>query len=290
MATPKPESKRISKFRDGIIRAVPRLPNDRASKQAMLQQSLGTLLLIFMNWRIRFVPPNVRSITIRQSAINDSRWRALKPSTDAFLEKVRRGDDITPHLSLTALQNGFTPATPLKGKAVDRWADKDLFLNVMGFHHFHLGMSLEKKGIVTRTKVVLFAHVTRTTFDVLGMFDHSVFCTDDAMVMTAERRRLWELHERVILEGAAPGAFVVANPVSISGHSTHIVLLAQHCAKLMKHVDPQLNDRSYLAKMIYGERLKVPSKPKLRWCFKHLDLYLADDASGASFLMSQGPP
>jgi hypothetical protein len=256
----------------------------------MEQQSLGTLLIIYMNWRIRLVPPSVRSVTIRADASRDERWHQLKPSIDAFLKKVRRGEDLTPHLSQAAVLNGYASAAHASRKAPDRWADKDLFLNVMGFHHFHLGMSLEKRGFVTRTNVVLFARVTRTSFDVLGLFNHSVFCTDDTTTMTLERRRLWELHERVIFEGVESGAFVVANPISASGHSSQIVMLAQHYARLVKHVDPRLDDRSYLATTIYGDQLPIPSNPKLRWCFKHLDLYLADDASNASFLMFQGPP
>ncbi len=287
--SPPKESKRIRKFRHGIIQAVPRFPNNNDSKEVLEQQSLGTLLIIYMNWRMRFVSPGVRSVTTRRSATSDTRWRALKPNIDAFLDKVRRGADLTPHLSLAAWQDGYTPAAHGPRKSADRWADKDFLLNVMGFHHFHLGMALEKKGFVTRTDEVLFAHVTRSTFDVLGLFDHSVFDDKDPAVMSAERTRLWGLHEQVLFEGVEPGSFVLANPISMSGHPSQIVMLAQHYAKLIKRIDPNLDDRSYVETMLYGGRLAVPAKPKLRWAFKHLDLYIADDASTTCFIMQRGP-
>lgn len=175
MAAPPQESKRIRKLLDDIIKTVPRFPNDKSSKPDLEQRSRAALLTVYFNWRIRFVSRGVRAVTTRKSATSDRRWRLLKPDIYVFLDKVRQGDDLTPHLSLKAWQEGYAPAAHAPEMVADRWADKDFLLNVMGFHHFHLGTTLENKGFVTRTDVVLFAHVTRTTFDVLGLFDHSVF-------------------------------------------------------------------------------------------------------------------
>ena len=52
------------------------------------------------------------------------------------------------------------------------WEDKDFLLNVMGLHHFHLGLRQEKSGLMGRTVEVVFAHVSRDTVDILGLFDH----------------------------------------------------------------------------------------------------------------------
>ncbi len=48
------------------------------------------------------------------------------------------GGDLTPHLSLQPHTRGFTPAASAQGPNVNRWADKDMLLNVMGYHHLHL--------------------------------------------------------------------------------------------------------------------------------------------------------
>jgi hypothetical protein len=66
-------------------------------------------------------------------------------------------------------------------------ADKDMLLNVMGYHHFHLDAAPHNKK---RSDDVLFAHVTPDTFTLLGIFDHTVFCYTR---ITTERMRLWEI-------------------------------------------------------------------------------------------------
>lgn len=157
----------------------------------------------------------------------------------------------------------------------------------MGFHHFHLGTTLEKKGFIERSDDVLFAYVTRTTFDVLGIFDHSVFENQDPSAMPAERGRLWQLYDDLLAEQAPSGSFVIANSISLSGHQTGMVLLAQRHARWIKELDPKLDDREFLAKTFYTDRM--PKKPKLEWAFQHLDLLLADEPNNAYFLIQRAP-
>lgn len=266
---------------------VPKFPNNRATKAHLEGQSLTDLFIHYMSWRTRFVAQRPRTVSIRASAENDKRWPTLKPGIDLLLDKIRHGDDVTPHLSLKALQEGYTPAA--QRSAADRWADKDFLLNVMGFHHFHLGTTLEPKGFIKRTDNVLFAYITRTHFDVLGLFDHSVFNNDDPTSMTAEHTRLWQLHEEVIFADVDPGFVVVANPITTSGHMLHIVELAQRAARIIKQIDPRLDDRAYLQNHIYGKHLPVPTKLKLRWDFSDLDLCLIDDVTHTGFIMQRGP-
>jgi len=157
---------------------------------------------------------------------------------------------------------------------------------VLGFHHFHLGTTLEKKGFITRSNEVLFAHVTRAKFDVLGLFDHSVF-DDSSPNMTPARQRLWALHEQILLGDTSPGSFILVNAISTSGHTVHTVRTAQHFAKLIANVDPKLDDSTYL-KTLYGNH-PMTKTPKLQWAFKYLDLCLADDANQIYFLLARGP-
>lgn len=287
MQTQDTPSKRIKLLRSEIIRTVPRFPNDKASKANLEQSSLGTLLVIYMSWLSRLVFTSPRVATVRQRALEDPRWPALHGSINFLLDKVRRGEDLTPHLSLAALFEGYTPPR-VRATSAERWADKDFLLNVMGFHHFHLGMTMEPKGFMTRTDVVLFARVTRTTFEALGLFDHSVFEGHDQTTMAAERQRLWRLRDEVLYEGVPPGTFMIGGMISTSGHSTQIVFLAQKYARLIANIDPHLDDRRYLERELYRDLVEAPAKPKLRWAFKHLDLYLVDDATETAFLCHRG--
>src|SRR4051794_27942177 len=181
----KPEPKRIAKLRREIVRAIPRFPNDKSSKERLERESLGGLLVHYLSWQLRFVVPRPRTVHVEDTASTDPRWITLAPEITVLLDKVRRGEDLTPHLSLAAWTEGYTPAASGQGPGVDRWADKDFLLNVMGFHHFHLNSTLEKRGFITRSKDVLFASVSRTRFDVIGIFDHSVFDDDDPLAMPA---------------------------------------------------------------------------------------------------------
>ena len=286
-----PESKRIREIRNGIIEELPRFNrNDKASKKLLEEKSLGSLFINYFNWRMRFVSQGKRSVTIKNTAKNDLRWNELEVNVANLLRKVRNGDDLSPHLSLAAWQKGYTPEAEKQGAKDDRWADKDFLLNVMGFHHFHLGTNIEKKGIVTRTDVVLFAYVTRTKFIVLGLFDHSVFDNEDSSAMTNERKRLWELYDEVTLDGVEPGTVVIRNLIAESGHSLMVVSLSQHYAKTIQNIDPKLDDQEYLETEVYGlANIPVPDKPDLHWACRHLDLFLIDKTIPAYFLVHRGP-
>jgi hypothetical protein len=55
-----------------------------------------------------------------------------------------------------------------------RWSDKDFLLNVMGYHHFHLGTAVQRRGYVDRTDDLIFAEVRRDTFTVIAIFGMKV--------------------------------------------------------------------------------------------------------------------
>ena len=57
---------RVKNFRSWLVNAIPRVPNDRASKLHMQQKQLPELLIDYVNWRSRYVgqrPPGGRTKT-----------------------------------------------------------------------------------------------------------------------------------------------------------------------------------------------------------------------------------
>jgi len=138
------ESKRVKIFRGSIIKALPRFPNNKATKTKLEQMPLTTLLIHYLSWMCRYITIKPREVEIDKSAQDDPMWITLQPQIDALLEKVRKGEDLTPHLSLQAHSKGYTPVASEKGPNVDRWADKDSLLNAMGITTF---TSVKKRSV-----------------------------------------------------------------------------------------------------------------------------------------------
>ncbi len=120
------EPKRIAAFRMELAAAIPRFPNNGASLRALQQKSLGELLIDFFNWRIRYVGVRPRTVVIDPLASASADWGTRQGIIVPFLEKVTRGDDLTPHLSLQPHTRGFSPNSGVRRATVEqRWVDKD---------------------------------------------------------------------------------------------------------------------------------------------------------------------
>jgi hypothetical protein len=169
--TPACEPPRVNKFRLELVKTIRRFPNNRKSLQHMQQKRLADVLIDYVHWRARYVGKRPRQIEIEAAVKADARWPAMATAIEAFLGKVRVGDDLTPHLSLLPHTRGYSLAAHTPGATnEDHWSDKDFFLTRMNYHHFHLGMG--RRG---RTGHLIFAEVSRDKFKVIAIFNHDVF-------------------------------------------------------------------------------------------------------------------
>ncbi len=284
--------RRLKQLRRELVKAIPRVPNDRATLDALRVMSVGQLIIHFLCWRLRFVEPRPRVVEIEPAVTNDGRWSNRSGDVQAFLARVEAGEDLTPWLSLRAYTRAFSLAATQTRPDVDRWEDKDFFLFVMGLHHFHLGQIFEKKGHAARTNEIIFAEVTRERFDVVALTDHDVFGNNSDGSLTPERERLWELFDSRRAKDMQPGAVYISGGygglgISTSGHPTYLVRLAEKYGLTIRDIDPKLDDPFYVSSLYPEGRPEKP--PKLRWGFKHLDLVVCDDANQCYFTMGKGP-
>ena len=262
------EPPRIEKIRRELIEAIPRVPNDRTSLAKMQQKHLPELLVHYFNWRSRYVGMRPRTVTVETAAQTDPRWSALAPAIKAFLAKVRRGDDLTPHLSFKPHTRGYAHAASApRATTEDRWEDKDFLLNTMDYHHFHLSAAKEDRR---QSNDLIFAKADRDTFKVIAIFGHEVFDQN-----SAERERLWAVHQEVAFRAVAPGAVVIMSDIQKSGHAGRVVRFAQHCGRLIRQIEPTL-DGPDVVKKLYRSRPDAPDNTKLEWAFVHLDLAIFD--------------
>lgn len=291
MTVPNIESKRVKAFRLGIAKEIPKFPNDKATLQALEASSLAQLLIHYNNWAIRYVSPRPRTVSIESTASSDPRWSRFANEISVFLDKVRNGEDLTPHLSLEPHTRGYTPASAQKGPDVDRWADKDFLLNVMGYHHFHLGPLIQPNGFAGRTDELIFARVSRDHFTVVAVFDHSVFERSEGPTeaMTKERERLWAAFDEHSSRGMPPGSVYIPSAVTTSGHSMHVVRMANDYARVVREIDLQLDDIQFVKGLYDPAGPPCPKKPKLKWHLNYLDLGLLDATSSTFFIFRRGP-
>ncbi len=269
---------------------MPRFPNNKSTLALFKEKHLIDMLIIYLNWRVRFVAPRQRTVLIEKSAINAPRWITLSARIDAFLEKVQNGDDLTPYLSRKAISKGFFPIAEKPDSDTDHWADKDFLLNVMGLHHFHLVPCGGPHGRDAHNDV-LFAFVSREKFEVIGIFNHNVFKSSDSGSMAAERSQLWTIYEKREQRGAFPGQLFLGGMgglgITTSGHSVSLVRAAQRYYQRIRDVEQQLDDQSFINEMYLSSL--IPAKPKLRWRLNFLDLGVLDESTNTFFIYEKGP-
>lgn len=281
------ESKRVIKFRAEMINTLPKFPNSRETKEALEYMPLATLLIHYLNWVSRYVSVRARKVIIEPVVTADHRWKLLNKQIKHFLEKVSRGENLAPNMSLQPHSKGYSPATSAQVKGVDRWADKDFLLNTMGFYHFHLGTVLEEKGYANRTNDVLFARITREEFIVVGIFDHSVFDIAGEL-MSEERKRLWDIFDMHTCRSVQSGSVVVSSLIATSGHPVHVVFTASKYARVIRELDSNLDNPVFLKGLYDGVHKDVPRNAKLEWTLDYSDLCIYEKKHRHRFLLYRG--
>ena len=284
-------SKRFIRFREDLTKMIPRLPNDKVSLNALQSKNHTDFLITYLCWRLRHIGVRSRKVTGLSVLEGDPRYEVLKPNIEAFTKAVEAGADLGPYLSKKAHCEGYVMnANPDKTKSTKR-NDNDHLLNVMGLHHFHLGLNQEASGRMARTENVLFAHVSRDVLDTIGLFDHSVFewTVNDELV--PERQRLWSIYEEYQAAQASPGAILMGGygglGITLAGTPVVVTLTAMQQIKLIWNIDPKLDDAEY-AKEMFAE-FAVPKKVRPAWHYDHLDFGLLNEASGDFKCLMRGP-
>lgn len=129
----------------------------------------------------------------------------------------------------------------------------------MGLHHFHLGLTREAKGHAARTNEVLFASVTRDTFEIIGLFDHDAFERKDDGTMTSERMRLWSTYDARQAANTLPGQLSVGGfnglGITMSSHPVAVVQATQAHARIIRKVEPTLDDPEYVRSLYPADNI-----------------------------------
>ena len=187
--------------------------------------------------------------------------------------KVQSGEDLTPYLSHKALKEGYIS----NQSRSSYWDDKDLVLNVTGFHHIHLDPG--------RTNDMLFVHITEKKLIVHGIFNHDVF--DDPKsdgTLSDERTRMLTLHQNIVSKQKR-GTFLLS-ALAGDGNPIYIVKLAQKFNKIINKIDPKISERCFIDELYKSSNITPPSRFNLTWQIIDSNLVLFDTKTQNSFLLS----
>lgn len=279
------EPKRIRSFKVELANMVPRFPNNRETLRRLEEKSLGGVLVDYLNWAIRYVRPHQREFRILDSALSDPRFELYRDQIVAILAKVRSGEDLTPYLSMRPHTKGYSPNAGLIGPDSDRWSDKDFILNVMGLHHLHLDAMPHNKK---RSDDMLFVEITRTTFTLVGIFNHGAF-TSPSSRWSDEKDRLWRMFEARATAGTPPGTMVALSPIATSGHGLDTSYRAVGYARKISAMDHLIDNKTFIEKIYADAKQMVPKRPKLKWAAYFQDIGMYDVATRGFFSVCSGP-
>jgi hypothetical protein len=123
-------------------------------------EDVWPLSLRYFNVKKRYVAPIPRKVLVAKDFICPNE---LKTGYSLFIQKVKAGIDLKPHMS-----RGLKKSDKL-----------DPLLFDWDIHHFHLGDQIEQDGYIKRTGPLLFARVTDGEFYVMVIFGHGSWANFD---------------------------------------------------------------------------------------------------------------
>ena len=268
------DSLRVRKFRSELIGAIPRVPNNRASRVFMESQPTAWLISAFVTWRMRQIPAKPRTICLWSGGVTPSQFKAAKPRLQTLLQKVESGEDLGPHLSYLVDTTGVILP---EARSSDNRGDIDAILTRYGIHHFHIGTPSphNPKG---RSGTLVFAEVMETEFRIIGIADHQIFNQG-----SPEQRDFARVCVSYCARDVPPGSGFMLNPVMSSGHSAVVMLFGLKCEAEIKRLDSQLDDPGFIDGLYGGQPIlrdgqsvQRPAKPILTWHLNDLRFGILD--------------
>lgn len=165
-------------IREHVLAQLPCSPADR---EALEKEKASGLLIIYANWLDRLIWAQPRRVhlsdVLRTNPLfSDARFSG---AVTTICERIKRGDDLTPHLS-RGVHVGYE--APSNGpKKLNRRRDLDLLLGDWGIHHLHLSTHLESDGFVTRTGPLLLGVFQPDDAYLIDIIDHGDWSRESIM-------------------------------------------------------------------------------------------------------------
>lgn len=270
---------------------------------------LGELLGLYIPWADRRVYPRPRTVGTWDGFYRNDKVIEYSSVIYEFASKIERGEDLTPYLSDSILEKGYSrPKKTKDGKIRGKnWLHKDYALNCYETHHFHLNTKIRKDGWSVRTRDLLYVVFGRDTAFFIMVGDHKSFDDGSLMDAVAEIRAEQGIDE---LNGILPpkeedefslkeknllqrhggttmfcknGKVIIGPVIATDGTSLIYCDYASEVRYMIYKYDPMLDDRNYQEKLFYPANKPVPNTPQFEWVLNYCDLLLFEKRTQTYF-------
>lgn len=134
--------------------------------------NLADLLITYGTWISRLIPKHPRTVMRSAELVASLKAAEHANALTALVEKIERGDDLTPHLS-KAVAVAYEAGADAARKPSHRRRDRDLLIADWGMHHLHLSSTIGAEGrFVERGDDLLFGVFGGDTAYLIGIYPH----------------------------------------------------------------------------------------------------------------------
>ena len=275
---------RIASFLDRVADAIPCVPDDEATRAALRAKRDRDLLGIYLNHFGRLVPARPRQIAYAGSFWTTTAFR--HGAEIAALEgKIRRGEDLGPHLSPNIAGNGFASQTGRR-----RWEPiRDMALNAFGTHHLHLtpggGDALVFVGFAREVARFVMVGNHRSfddgsLADAVAHFLAEMGETSAALKPsdnpTTPRDQMRLARRGISSLGTAEGKITPGPLIMINGDAIRTRRCADYMMDRVEVLNPMLDDRSQIELLMPEACRSFGDTINLSWEMRDTDLGLFD--------------
>jgi hypothetical protein len=161
-----------------VLKHLPHDAGDLKIVAALNAMSPQELLVLYINWSDRLVPPAPRqvmtSLAFEKSPIRQERAEVFSK----ILGDIAQGRDLTPYLS-RRVRTGYELPQKSGSKKLSKLKHLDLLLNDWGIHHMHVSATLESDGFVARDGPLIFALFRPDRAYLIDVRTHDDFADED---------------------------------------------------------------------------------------------------------------
>lgn len=161
--------------REHILATLPYDRGDARTGAALAAMPLPELMIVFINWRTRFVTPRPRQLRVSDCWLGKAQGVDSTVLTN-LMSEIEQGADLTARLSRRVAQGFALAKSDKKRLGPTHRPDLDMLLNDWGIHHLHIGPR-KPDGGVEPGPLLAFVIFRSDTAYLIGICDHQAWAS-----------------------------------------------------------------------------------------------------------------